>query len=146
MNVYGSRQDYKGAYIQVIMKMLDSIDNNKNIEIYGDGKESFDFVSVIDCAKANICAMKSTNKNIFLNVGTGKSTTLKKLAKTLLRINKKKLDIKYISRNKKYLLQVSKRVGSIKLAKKYIGFESAIDLQEGLRDLVSWRKRHISFK
>ena len=62
MNVYGSRQDYKGAYIQVIMKMLDSIDKNKKIEIHGSGKESFDFISVIDCARANILAMKSNSK------------------------------------------------------------------------------------
>ena len=29
MNVYGPGQDYKGAYIAVMMKMLDSIDKNE---------------------------------------------------------------------------------------------------------------------
>src|SRR5690606_15077194 len=37
MNVYGSRQDYKGAYIAVIMKILDNLDQGKPPVVYGDG-------------------------------------------------------------------------------------------------------------
>ena len=54
MNVYGPRQDYSGAYVAVIMKMLDSIDKNEYVTIFGSGKESFDFVSVKDCASKYI--------------------------------------------------------------------------------------------
>ena len=53
MNVYGPRQDYKGAYIAVIMKMLDAIDRGEGPTILGDGSEAFDFVAVEDCARAN---------------------------------------------------------------------------------------------
>ena len=67
MNVYGPRQDYKGAYIAVIMKMLDAIDEGKSPTIYGTGEEAFDFINVKDCARANICAMKSDFKNAFYN-------------------------------------------------------------------------------
>ena len=51
MNVYGPRQDYHGAYIAVIMKMLDAIDRGESPTIMGDGSEAFDFVAVEDCAK-----------------------------------------------------------------------------------------------
>ena len=51
MNVYGVRQDYHGAYIAVIMKMIDSIIDDKNPTIFGDGSESFDFISVKDCVR-----------------------------------------------------------------------------------------------
>ena len=37
MNVYGPRQDYHGAYIAVIMKMLDAIDRGEGPTILGDG-------------------------------------------------------------------------------------------------------------
>ena len=57
MNVYGPRQDYRGAYIAVIMKMLDAIDKGEGPTILGDGSEAFDFVAVEDCARANLCAM-----------------------------------------------------------------------------------------
>jgi len=60
MNVYGPRQDYRGAYIAVIMKMLDAIDRGEGPTILGDGSEAFDFVAVEDCARANLCAMRST--------------------------------------------------------------------------------------
>ena len=72
MNVYGPRQDYNGAYIAVIMKMLDAIDKGEAPTILGDGMEAFDFVAVEDCAKANVCAMKAQTTDEFLNVGTGK--------------------------------------------------------------------------
>ena len=58
MNVYGPRQDYRGAYIAVIMKMLDAIDRGEGPTILGDGSEAFDFVAVEDCARANLCAMR----------------------------------------------------------------------------------------
>ena len=60
MNVYGPRQDYHGAYIAVIMKMLDRLDKGEPPVIFGDGSQAYDFVYVKDCAQANVCAMKST--------------------------------------------------------------------------------------
>ena len=80
MNVYGPRQDYQGAYIAVIMKMLDAIDRGEGPTILGDGSEAFDFVAVEDCARANICAIKATVSDRFYNVGTGKRTSLAELA------------------------------------------------------------------
>ena len=45
MNVYGPSHDCKGAYIAVIMKMLDAIDCGEGPTILGDGSEAFDFVA-----------------------------------------------------------------------------------------------------
>ena len=86
MNVYGPRQDYKGAYIAVIMKMLDAIDNGENPTIMGDGSEAFDFVSVRDCAAANVCAMKANSTDSFGNVGTETKTSLKELAELIIKL------------------------------------------------------------
>ena len=138
MNVFGPRQDYKGAYIAVIMKMLDSIENNQNPVIFGDGSESFDFVSVKDCALANICAMKSNLSNQFYNVGTGTKTSLKELAQLLLKLTKSDLSINYVPRENSTL--VKNRIGSVHKAKKEIQFEAKIDLEEGLKDLIDWKK------
>src|SRR5687768_6043702 len=86
MNVYGPRQDYQGAYIAVIMKMLDSIDRGEPLVIYGDGSQAYDFVYVGDCATANICAMTADTADRFYNVGTGVRTTIGELAEKLLEI------------------------------------------------------------
>ena len=47
MNVYGKRQDYKGAYIAVIMKLLDNLLENKDPVIYGDGSQAYDLANAI---------------------------------------------------------------------------------------------------
>ena len=118
--------------------MLDAIENNQNPVIFGDGSESFDFVSVKDCALANICAMKSNLSNQFYNVGTGTKTSLKELAQLLLKLTKSDLSINYVPRKNSTL--VKNRIGSVQKAKKEIQFEAKIDLEEGLKDLIDWKK------
>ena len=140
MNVYGPRQDYRGAYIAVIMKMLDAIDRGEGPTIFGDGSEAFDFVAVTDCARANVCAMKSDSVARFYNVGTGTRTSLREIAELLLRITGSNRDIRYEPRSQATL--VRNRIGCPKRAKEEIGFEAGIRLEEGLEALIEWRSAH----
>jgi UDP-glucose 4-epimerase len=140
MNVYGPRQDYHGAYIAVIMKMLDAIDRGESPTIMGDGSEAFDFVAVEDCGKANVCAMKADATDRFYNVGTGKRTSLKELAEMLVELTGCEKPIRYAPRSQATL--VRNRIGCPKLASKEIKFTAGIDLMEGLQRLIDWRSRH----
>lgn len=140
MNVYGPRQDYQGAYIAVIMKMLDAIDRGEGPTIFGDGSEAFDFIAVEDCAKANICAMKAEAVDRFYNVGTGKRTSLKEIAEKLLALTGSNQPIKYGPRSQATL--VRNRIGSPKRAKDEIGFAAGVPLNEGLQRLIAWRSAH----
>ena len=140
MNVYGPRQDYHGAYIAVIMKMLDAIDRGESPTIMGDGSEAFDFVAVEDCGLANVCAMKADTTDQFYNVGTGKRTSLKELAQMLVELTNCDKEIQYAPRSQATL--VRNRIGCPKKASAEIGFSSTIDLQEGLKRLIDWRANH----
>jgi UDP-glucose 4-epimerase len=140
MNVYGPRQDYHGAYIAVIMKMLDSIDKGDSPTIMGDGSEAFDFVAVEDCGLANVCAMKANATDTNYNVGTGKRTSLKELAELLLEITGCDKPIKYAPRSQATL--VRNRIGCPKKAAAEIGFTATLDLREGLKRLIAWRASH----
>lgn len=140
MNVYGPRQDYQGAYIAVIMKMLDAIDRGEGPTVLGDGSEAFDFVSVLDCGRANLCALKADTVARYYNVGTGRRTSLKELAEIILHLTGSNQSIRYQERSQATL--VRNRVGSIERAKKEIGFEATIDLKNGLRALIEWRASH----
>lgn len=142
MNVYGPRQDYRGAYIAVIMKMLDAIDRGEGPTILGDGSEAFDFVAVADCARANICAMAGETVDRFYNVGTGKRTSLKELAEMLLNLTGCNQPIQYAPRSQATL--VRNRIGSAKRASEEIGFTAEVPLEKGLADLIAWRKTHMS--
>lgn len=140
MNVYGPRQDYHGAYIAVIMKMLDAIDRGESPTIMGDGSEAFDFVAVEDCALANVCAMKAEVVDSFYNVGTGKRTSLKELAELLINLTGTNQPIQYAPRSQATL--VRNRIGSPKKASAEIDFTAEIDLRNGLERLIEWRAGH----
>jgi UDP-glucose 4-epimerase len=140
MNVYGPRQDYRGAYIAVIMKMLDSIDRGEPLVIYGDGSQAYDFVYVADCGRANVCAMKADSTDRFYNVGTGVRTTIKQLAEALLEVTRSDVEIRYEPEGVSF---VRNRIGSTALAEGELGFRAEVDLRDGLRALVEWRNTRI---
>jgi UDP-glucose 4-epimerase len=142
MNVYGPRQDYHGAYIAVIMKMLDAIDRGESPTIMGDGSEAFDFVAVEDCGLANICAMKADTTDQNYNVGTGKRTSLKELAELIVEITGCKQPINYAPRSQATL--VRNRIGDPRKAGEEIGYIATIELREGLEKLIEWRATHIA--
>ncbi|MEX2577660.1 MAG: NAD-dependent epimerase/dehydratase family protein [Verrucomicrobiales bacterium] len=137
MNVYGSRQDYKGAYIAVIMKILDNLDKGIPPKVFGDGSQAYDFVNVVDCARANVCAMKADATDEFYNVGTGKRTSIKELAELILEITGSDLGIQYEPAGQTF---VKNRIGCPKKAKEEIGYEYSIALREGLEALIEWRE------
>jgi len=142
MNVYGPRQDYHGAYIAVIMKMLDAIDRGESPTIMGDGSEAFDFVAVEDCGLANVCAMQSEATDQNYNVGTGIRTSLKELAEMIIEITACDRPINYAPRSQATL--VKNRVGDPVKASKEINFTAQIDLRDGLQRLINWRSAHKS--
>jgi UDP-glucose 4-epimerase len=142
MNVYGPRQDYRGAYIAVIMKMLDAIDKGDAPTIMGDGSEAFDFVAVEDCALANVRAMQAEATDSFYNVGTGKRTSLKELAEMLIELTQSTKPINYAERSTATL--VRNRIGSPVKASQEIGFNAEVELREGLEKVIAWRAAHKS--
>ncbi|MBU1097729.1 MAG: NAD-dependent epimerase/dehydratase family protein [Bacteroidetes bacterium] len=139
MNVYGPRQDYKGTYIAVIMKMLDRIDNGLPPIIYGDGSQSYDFVYVEDVAKANILALEAETNGKYYNIGKGRATSIKELAELILDITGADLGIEYKPEG---ITFVTNRIGSTEKAKVELNFEAETELREGLIHLIDWRKKH----
>ena len=139
MNVYGPRQDYQGAYIAVIMKMLDRLDRGEAPAVYGDGSQAYDFVYVEDCAKANVCAMRADAVDRFYNVGTGARTSIKELAEMLLNLTGSNLELRYEPAGQTF---VKNRIGDPTRAREEIGFTADVPLRDGLARLIEWRNRH----
>jgi len=139
MNVYGARQDYRGAYIAVIMKILDRLDQGLPPIVYGDGSQAYDFIYVTDCASANLCAAKADTLDTFYNVGRGVQTTIKELAELILEITDSDLRIQYEPGGTTF---VKNRIGCPKKTQAEIGFEAKVNLEEGLKKLIHWRKTH----
>ena len=139
MNVYGPRQDYRGAYVAVVMKILDRLDQGLPPIVYGDGSQAYDFVYVGDCARANVCAMKADTTDTFYNVGMGVRTTVRELCELILELTGSKLKIQYEPAGMTF---VKNRVGCPRKADREIGFAARTPLREGLAKLIAWRQAH----
>jgi len=137
MNLYGPRMDYKGAYVSVIMKVLDKIEAGEPPVIFGDGSQAYDFIHVSDGARANLLALKSDATDVCLNVGTGIKTTIRELVDELLATTGSDLVPEYRAEEQMF---VTHRVGSTELAEQLTGFQAEIDYREGLRSVVDWRR------
>ena len=140
MNVYGPRQDYKGAYIAVMMKILDNIEQGIPPVVYGDGSQQYDFIDVTDIARANVKAMQASVTGKNYNVGRGIGTSIKELTELLLRLTGSDLPIEYKPAGQTF---VTNRIGSIVAAERDLGFRWTVDLEEGMRNLIEWRKADV---
>jgi len=85
-NVFGPRQDPKGAYAAVIPQWIFAMKQGQDVFINGDGENSRDFCFVRDIAQALLLASTTKNEEAFgdvFNVGLGKATSLNELFVTL---------------------------------------------------------------
>lgn len=139
MNVYGPRQDYLGAYIAVMHKILDRIEQGQSPILFGDGSQCYDFIAVEDVARANILAMASDAQGKNYNVGRGIGTSLRELCTILLSLKNSSLPIQYEPAG---LTFVTNRIGCQKAAEQDLGFHWQIDLEDGLARLITWRDAH----
>ncbi|PIQ82841.1 MAG: NAD-dependent dehydratase [Candidatus Omnitrophica bacterium CG11_big_fil_rev_8_21_14_0_20_64_10] len=136
MNVYGPRQDDKGAYTSVIMKVLERIERGEAPVIHGDGSQSYDFVDVTDVARANVLAARAQANDQAFNVGTGRRTTIRELVERLLEATGSTLTPIFQSEAVSF---VQHRVGSTEAAQRALGFRAAVSLETGLKKLVASR-------
>src|SRR5436190_12121698 len=83
-NVYGPRMDAHSAYVEVLVRWMQRIDEGLPPVIHGDGAMTMDFVEVSDIARANVLAAECDATDVVVNVGTGRETSLLELAQLLL--------------------------------------------------------------
>jgi UDP-glucose 4-epimerase len=74
-NVYGPRQDPASQYAGVISKFAALIGRREPLTVFGDGRQTRDFVYVKDVARCNAAALGSDHRGV-CNVGTGQCVTL----------------------------------------------------------------------
>lgn len=139
-NVYGPRQDYRGAYISVLHRILDRLNEGKPPVLFGDGSQTLDFVHVSDVARANVLAMEADSENGYFNVCSGKGTTLKEVADLLMQLTGTAyLEPEYRIATTGTSL-VSRRIGNPDKAQADLNFAVTVSLADGLRSLIEWRK------
>ena len=115
-NIYGVGQSPE--YAGVITKFIKRIAMNKPLEIFGDGMQTRDFVSIKDVIDSIYDAIEN-GKNEIYNIASGKTVTIKELAEFMISLSGKDLEIIY-SDTKKGDIRFSQ--ADITLAKKELGY------------------------
>jgi len=138
-NVYGPRQSLSNPYTGACAIFSSRIKNGNSPLIYEDGLQTRDFIDVRDVVDACILCMGTSKADYdYLNVGTGRSISIKEVATTLIAL---------YGKNMKPSIVNHYRVGDIrhcyadieKIRK--IGFSPKINLKKGMQNLVEWGKR-----
>ena len=140
LNVYGPRQPYEAAYMDVIMHLLNRIDQDLPPVVRGDGSATVDLVYVEDVARANVLALKSQVTNEFLNVASGEETTIGELARLLIRLRGKqgKLVPEFQMMDEGL---VARRWGSPAKARDMLGFTASTPVEYGMAQVIAWREK-----
>jgi UDP-glucose 4-epimerase len=110
--------------------------NNAEPIVFGDGKQTRDYIYVQDVVDALIKSSK-IDENLFLNIGTGVETSVNELVSTL------KNTIGYEGK----VLYHPKRDGELlrsvldnSKAKKVLGWDPKFSLNDGIIELIQWLK------
>ena len=131
-NIFGKGQT--GSYAGVITKFLENIKLKNQFKIFGDGTQIRDFIHVKDIAKANLAIMESKTKDGFFNIGTGKATSIKDLAKIMIEISDHKQNIEYLQPLEG---DVKESQADTSLTKRIFDWEYSINLRDGLNELIN---------
>ena len=84
-NVFGPRQDPKGAYAAAVPIFITRALANADITIYGDGEQTRDFIYVKDIVGANLFFAQNEATGVF-NIANGGRITINDLAETIVKI------------------------------------------------------------
>lgn len=139
-NNYGPRQN-ENSYAGVIPLTIKRILQGENPVIFGDGKQTRDYLYVTDTAQATtkIYNNKKTRGKV-LNIASGQEVSIEYLMKLLVEYMDSDLEVLYeIDRP----ADVRRHIANVYLAEDLIDFKQTVLFEEGLKQTVDWYKNNI---
>lgn len=130
-NIYGIGQSPE--YAGVITKFLKNISNEEPLQIFGKGLQTRDFISIYDVIQSIYSALIN-NKNGVFNIASGKKISIKELAKQMISLSGKTLEIQFLSEKPG---DIKHSHANIEKAKKMLMFSPKFKLEEGINELLN---------
>jgi dTDP-L-rhamnose 4-epimerase len=136
-NVYGTRQALSNPYTGVCAIFSARLLNDQAPMIFEDGEQSRDFVHVNDIVSANLLALETDAADYeTMNIGTGRPTSVKQIARLLAKGLGKDIEPEIVGKYREG--DIRHCVADISKARKLLGYEPKIALEEGLVELLDW--------
>ncbi|MBI5858612.1 MAG: GDP-mannose 4,6-dehydratase [Sphingobacteriales bacterium] len=136
-NVYGPGQSLSNPYTGILSIFSTLIKNYKPLNIFEDGKESRDFVYIDDVVKATALGIKKEEANgeVF-NVGSGVSTTVMEVAKSLVKNYGIEVPLNVTGNYR--LGDIRHNYADISKIQQRLGFQPSVSFKEGLKKFTDW--------
>ncbi|MBR2872698.1 MAG: SDR family oxidoreductase [Lentisphaeria bacterium] len=149
-NVFGPRQDPRGAYAAVIPRFVTALLRNESPVIYGDGTNSRDFTFVANVVSANLlAACRESREHRVYNVAAGGRTDLNELFAFLKEALVQK-GVPCAGVNVEYAPgragDIPHSFADISRAERELGYRSLYDIKSGIREMVGYYMEHFSGK
>jgi nucleoside-diphosphate-sugar epimerase len=142
-NVYGPGQDPANEYAAVVPRFVMACLDGTRPEVHGDGDQSRDFTFIDDVVEANLLAARAPEdaRGRVMNIGGGRKPT------SVNRILEIVADLTGTTpepvRTPPRQGDVRRTEADISVARRLIGYEPGVDIEEGLRRTVdSFRPRN----
>lgn len=130
-NAYGPGQELPPSYPPVVPQLLKQARTGGSLVIFGDGRQTRDFVFLDDVLDALAAASTATDVNrAVINVGSGQEISINDLAARVARVAGKRVDVLH---NQGQPGGVSRLVADVDLAQQLLGWTPRTELEEGLR-------------
>ena len=134
-NVYGPGQDPASVYAGVVSIFCERLMKGETVDIYGDGRQTRDFIHVSDVVRAllNAMQMAPAGSHVF-NVCTGKAHSVTALAKCVAKVSGTRLEMRF---HPGRTGDIEHSVGDPSHAAAGLKFRARLPLSSGLRDLLA---------
>jgi nucleoside-diphosphate-sugar epimerase len=138
-NVFGPRQDPGSQYSGVVSRFISALLNNERPVIFGDGEQSRDFTYIDNVVAANLSAASAPNAvGKVINVANGQRITLNQLLEELKQLTgRTEVTAEY---REPRVGDVRHSLADISMARELLGYESRVDLRQGLQRTLDWWK------
>jgi len=138
-NVFGEGQSLNNPYTGIISIFSNLFLDNKTVTIYDNGSPTRDFIYVDDVVNATILCMENDETNYqTYDIGTGKETKILDVAHELKKIINSKSEILITNYHREGDIMFAK--ANTSKIKSSLGWESQIQLQDGLNFFFNWFK------
>jgi UDP-glucose 4-epimerase len=130
-----------GLKKQLFWDLYNKVDNAESeVELYGTGNESRDFIYITDILEAIYCVIEN---GIFdgtaINIASGTESNIKTAAEVFINASKRNLKLRFIGVNK--IGDPLNWRGDISVLRS-LGFNNKISLQEGIHKYCEWLERN----
>lgn len=143
-NVYGPGQSLKNPYTGILSIFTKLALNHKEINVFEDGLESRDFVFVDDVVDATIACLNIEIKDkiqVALNIGTGKSISVLKVAQDIIRLTNSNSCINISGTFREG--DIRHNYADISLASEILNYSPKFNFDAGLEKFIEWVYKNI---